>query len=66
MVLDDVVQIGSRMKVAMLGFAYLAVTSAAPLPARFLNRLSDLLFILSRQANKGHADVLWKPGGERG
>lgn len=28
-VLDDVVQIGSRMKVAMLGFAYLAVTSAA-------------------------------------
>ena len=37
----------------------------SPLPARFLNRLSDLLFILSRQANKGHADVLWKPGGER-
>ena len=30
------------------------------------NRLSDLLFILSRVANAGHGDVLWKPGGERG
>ena len=36
------------------------------LPARYLNRLSDLLFILARQANSGHRDVLWKPGGERG
>lgn len=35
------------------------------LPAKYLNRLSDLLFILSRLANpKG--DVLWQPGGERG
>ncbi|WP_028479141.1 cob(I)yrinic acid a,c-diamide adenosyltransferase [Nocardia sp. CNY236] len=33
-------------------------------PARYLNRLSDLLFILSRVANRG-ADVLWKPGGDR-
>ena len=39
--------------------------SVSPLPARYLNRLSDLLFILSRAANKGHDDVLWKPGGER-
>ncbi len=31
---------------------------------RYLNRLSDLLFILSRVANPG-GDVLWKPGGER-
>jgi len=37
----------------------------SPLPARYLNRLSDLLFILSRVANAGHADVLWKPGGDR-
>jgi cob(I)alamin adenosyltransferase len=35
-------------------------------PAKYLNRLSDLLFILARQANAGHDDVLWKPGGERG
>ena len=40
--------------------------SVSPLPARYLNRLSDLLFILARQANAGHDDVLWKPGGERG
>ena len=37
----------------------------SPLPARYLNRLSDLLFILSRAANAGHDDVLWKPGGDR-
>ncbi|WP_193048309.1 cob(I)yrinic acid a,c-diamide adenosyltransferase [Mycolicibacterium baixiangningiae] len=32
------------------------------LPAKYLNRLSDLLFILSRVANPD-GDVLWKPGG---
>jgi cob(I)alamin adenosyltransferase len=31
------------------------------LPATYLNRLSDLLFILSRVANPG-GDILWKPG----
>jgi cob(I)alamin adenosyltransferase len=36
-----------------------------PLTARYLNRLSDLLFILGRTANAEHGDVLWKPGGER-
>jgi cob(I)alamin adenosyltransferase len=40
--------------------------AVSPLPAKYLNRLSDLLFILARQANAGHDDVLWKPGGERG
>jgi cob(I)alamin adenosyltransferase len=30
--------------------------------ARYLNRLSDLLFILARAANPG-GDVLWQPGG---
>jgi len=34
-----------------------------PVAAKYLNRLSDLLFILSRVANPG-GDVLWKPGGE--
>ena len=33
-------------------------------PALYLNRLSDLLFILSRTANPG-GDVLWAPGGAR-
>jgi cob(I)alamin adenosyltransferase len=36
-----------------------------PLTAKYLNRLSDLLFILCRVANAEHGDVLWKPGGER-
>ena len=36
-----------------------------PVTARYLNRLSDLLFILARQANAARGDVLWKPGGER-
>ncbi|WP_045822211.1 cob(I)yrinic acid a,c-diamide adenosyltransferase [Williamsia herbipolensis] len=46
-----------------------AAVSAHPddmsaLPARYLNRLSDLLFILSRAVNTD-GDVLWTPGGER-
>ena len=39
--------------------------SMSPWPGRYLNRLSDLLFILSRVANAGQGDVLWKPGGDR-
>jgi len=39
--------------------------SMNPLTARYLNRLSDLLFILARKANGASGDVLWKPGGER-
>ena len=36
-----------------------------PLTAKYLNRLSDLLFILGRQANRAVGDVLWTPGGGR-
>ena len=38
-----------------------------PVAMRYLNRLSDLLFILARHANAqaGAAEVLWVPGGER-
>jgi cob(I)alamin adenosyltransferase len=38
--------------------------TVSPLPARYLNRLSDLLFILSRVANPD-GDVLWQPGGAK-
>lgn len=37
-------------------------SDVSALPAKYLNRLSDLLFILSRLANP-HGDVLWQPGG---
>jgi cob(I)alamin adenosyltransferase len=37
-------------------------TSVSALPAKYLNRLSDLLFILARRANPD-GDVLWRPGG---
>ncbi|MEU2333358.1 cob(I)yrinic acid a,c-diamide adenosyltransferase [Streptomyces sp. NPDC006654] len=32
---------------------------------KYLNRLSDLLFILARQANIARGDVLWQPGVNR-
>ncbi|CAN5628032.1 cob(I)yrinic acid a,c-diamide adenosyltransferase [soil metagenome] len=40
--------------------------SMNPAAVRYLNRASDLLFILARHANRHVGDVLWKPGGERG
>ena len=33
-----------------------------PVAAVYLNRLSDLLFVLARAANAGGAEPLWKPG----
>jgi cob(I)alamin adenosyltransferase len=39
-------------------------SDVSPLPAKYLNRLSDLLFILCRVVTPG-GDVLWQPGGGR-
>lgn len=39
--------------------------SMNPLTAKYLNRLSDLLFILARTANVSRGDVLWVPGENR-
>jgi cob(I)alamin adenosyltransferase len=36
-----------------------------PLAITYLNRLSDLLFILTRTVNGPDGDVLWIPGGSR-
>ena len=36
-----------------------------PLVLVYLNRLSDLLFILARAANDGREEILWKPGASR-
>jgi cob(I)alamin adenosyltransferase len=40
----------------------LRVEGASPLVAVYLNRLSDLLFILARAANTAGGEILWKPG----
>jgi cob(I)alamin adenosyltransferase len=36
-----------------------------PLTAKYLNRLSDLLFVIARTANKEIGDQLWVPGAHR-
>ena len=36
-----------------------------PLTAKYLNRLSDLLFVLARHENREVGDVLWVPGAHR-
>ena len=36
-----------------------------PLSAQYLNRLSDLLFVLARYENREVGDVLWVPGANR-
>jgi cob(I)alamin adenosyltransferase len=41
--------------------AVLAVPDTNPLAAVYLNRLSDLLFVLARAANDGE-EPMWKPG----
>jgi cob(I)alamin adenosyltransferase len=40
----------------------LLVEDANPEIVRYLNRLSDLLFILARGANRGGDEPLWEPG----
>ena len=38
-----------------------------PAALRYLNRLSDLLFVAARACNATHSgDILWKPGGREG
>jgi len=45
--------------------AVLAVADANPLVVTYLNRLSDLLFILARAGNSGGGETLWRPGASR-
>jgi cob(I)alamin adenosyltransferase len=33
-----------------------------PLTAKYLNRLSDLLFVIARYENRTSGDILWEPG----
>jgi cob(I)alamin adenosyltransferase len=40
--------------------------SINPEALKYVNRLSDLLFVLARYVNeRGASDLLWKPGGNR-
>jgi cob(I)alamin adenosyltransferase len=50
-----------------LAVALSATADVNPEALRYLNRLSDLLFILARAANadEGRAEPLWKPGESR-
>jgi cob(I)alamin adenosyltransferase len=43
----------------------LSASPVNPLAVTYLNRLSDLLFILARTANAGRPEPLWKPGSSR-
>lgn len=54
---------GERLMVALADRPGEDVTPAA---LRYVNRLSDLLFVAGRYANdRGRADVLWQPGQNR-
>jgi cob(I)alamin adenosyltransferase len=54
---------GERLMVELNDQAGEGVTAAA---LRYVNRLSDLLFVAGRYANdKGRSDVLWRPGENR-
>jgi cob(I)alamin adenosyltransferase len=54
-----VVRRAERQVVALMA----AELGVNPATAIYLNRLSDLLFVLARVANaQGRSDVLWKPG----
>ena len=52
-----------RSEIAVLELA--AMEPVNPQAIAYLNRLSDLLFVMARMANdRGRSDVLWKPGGQ--
>jgi cob(I)alamin adenosyltransferase len=56
-----VVRRAERLTVALAG-----QEPINPEAVKYLNRLSDLLFVLSRHVNdRGANDVLWRPGGNR-
>jgi cob(I)alamin adenosyltransferase len=52
----------AERSVVALGHDAASAPSLGPLPGQYLNRLSDLLFILARSLNKaaGQPDSLWK------
>lgn len=55
----------SARRAERVAVALAAAEPVNPVALRYLNRLSDHLFVLSRRLNAG-ADVLWVPGAARG
>ncbi len=51
-----------RAERALVALAESEPDRIGPVPLAYLNRLSDLLFVLARYANnKGRSDILWNP-----
>lgn len=69
-VLPGGTEVGARLHLARTvcrraELAALAVSPANPEALRYVNRLSDLLFVLARVANAGGGEPLWQPGASR-
>ncbi|HXY59946.1 MAG TPA: cob(I)yrinic acid a,c-diamide adenosyltransferase [Methylocystis sp.] len=57
--------IGRRAERVMVALANAPGESVAAPALRYVNRLSDLLFVASRYVNRERGDALWKPGATR-
>ncbi len=57
--------ISRRAERIMVTLAHTPGEHVAPTALRYVNRLSDFLFVASRYVNREHGDVLWKPGATR-
>jgi len=58
--------ISRRAERAIVALANSQGETVAPTALRYVNRLSDFLFVASRYANREAGDVLWRPGATRG
>ena len=62
-----VVRRAERDAIAAMAPAAAGPAAVNPVVIRYLNRLSDFLFVLARHMNdRGGSDVLWQPGAHRG
>jgi cob(I)alamin adenosyltransferase len=57
--------ISRRAERAIVTLANMAEEAVAPTALRYVNRLSDFLFVASRYVNRAEGDVLWRPGATR-
>ncbi len=58
--------IARRAERNIVELSHLAGEQVNPVAIKYINRLSDLLFVLARSANdQGRADILWVPGKNR-